>query len=83
MKRAEPEHVDKLGNRVHVNDVVAVVHQNNLIIAKIIKIYPKMVRIKEFKTIRFRYDTGEHNKYSSEMVRISEADAVIYILKNT
>jgi hypothetical protein len=83
MSKPDPEHFDKLGNRVNINDVVAVGHHNGLMIAKVIKINPKMIRVREFKAVKYSWASGEYNKYSSEMVRIPEPDAVMYILKNT
>ena len=68
---------------VNINDVVAAGHRHGLIIARVIKINPKMIRVKEFKTMKYSWESGEYNIYPSEMVRISEADAIIYILKNT
>lgn len=80
MSKKEIEHFDKLGDRLNINDVVAVAHHNSLMIAKVIKITPKMIRIKNFK--KSRWDDGEHNKYSSDAVKIQESAALIYILKN-
>lgn len=83
MSKLDPEHFDKLGNRVNINDVVAVAHHNGLMIARIIKIHPKLIRVRDFKNAKYSWATGEYNKYSSDMVKIPEPDAVMYILKNT
>lgn len=83
MNKPEPDHFDKLGNRLAVNDVVAVAHRNSLMIARVIKLNSRMLKVKEFKQTHFEWDTNEYNKYPFESVKINEADAVIYILKNT
>lgn len=83
MNKVEPQHYDKLGNLLKVNDVVAVAHHNGLMIGRITKINNKMVKVKEFKEIPSRFDPGEYNKYSSEMVKIPDHDDVVYVLKHT
>lgn len=85
MKKTEKEiiHYDKLGNRLEINDVVAVPHFNQLIIARIIKLNAKMIKVKKFQPSTSRYNSSEHLKYPSDTVKIPEADAVMYILKNT
>jgi hypothetical protein len=49
-------------------------------IGKVIKLNPKMLKIKEFRKNR-SWGSGEYNIYSSETVIIPGADAVIYILQ--
>jgi len=83
MTKPDPEHFDKLGNQLKVDDVVAVPHHNNLIIARVTKLNSKMIKVKEFRKASLRWDTGEHNKYAEDTVKLSEADAVMYILKYT
>ena len=83
MNKIEPEHFDKLGNRLRVNDVVAASHHNSLMIARVTKLNNKMIKVKEFRKTTSKWDTGEHNKYAHDTVRLHEADAVMYILKYT
>lgn len=64
MTKPDPEHFDKLGNQLKVNDVVAVPHHNNLMIARVTKLNNKMIKVKEFRKATSRWDTGEHNKYA-------------------
>lgn len=83
MTKPQPEHFDKLGNKIELDDVVAVAHHNGLMVARVVKLNNKMVKVREFKKVTSRYNTGEHNKYSSDMVRITGPAATVYILKNT
>jgi hypothetical protein len=83
MTKPKPEHFDRLGNKIELDDVVATAHHNGLIIARVIKLNDKMVKVREFRKTHSRWDPDEYNKYSSEMVRIPGPDATIYILKNT
>jgi hypothetical protein len=76
------QHLDKLGNIIAVDDVVAVAHHNMLMIAKVIKLNKKMIKVKEIKP-HTKYGSSEYNKYSSEVARLNGNDAVMYILKNT
>jgi hypothetical protein len=77
-----PTHLDRLGNLLAVDDVVAVADSNTLMIARITKLNPKMIKVTKIgKKAMWRAD--EQNKYSCDCVKISEADAVMYILKNT
>ena len=77
-----PTHLDRLGKTLAVDDVVAVVDSNTLMIAKITKLNPKMIKVTKIgKKAAWRAD--EQNKYPNDCVKISEADAVMYILKNT
>lgn len=83
MTKPQPQHFDKLGNKIELNDVVATAHHNGLMIARVIKLNNKMVKVREFRKEPSRWNSGEYNKYSSEMVRIPGPDATLYILKNT
>lgn len=83
MTKPQPDHFDKLGNKIELDDVVATAHHNRLIIARVIKLNNKMVKVREFRKSPSRWDPAEYNKYSSEMVKIPGPDATIYILKNT
>jgi hypothetical protein len=74
-------HLDKLGKPLAVDDVVAVADHNSLMIAKVIKLNPKMIKVAKLIN-KSTWHTGEHNKYSQDCVKVDDADAVIYVLKN-
>jgi hypothetical protein len=75
-----PVHRDILGRDISIDEIVAFSHHNQLKIGKVIKLNPKMLKIKEFRKNR-SWGSGEYNIYSSETVIIPGADAVIYILQ--
>lgn len=79
--KPSPEHKDKLGNILQVDDVVAVAHHNVLLIAKVIKLNPKMVKLKGISNKI--YSSGTFDKYSDDMVKLQNADVTFYILKNS
>lgn len=76
-----PEHRDILGKDISLDDIVAFSHHNMLKIGKVVKLNPKMLKIKEFRKNR-SWGGGEYNIYSSETVIIPGADAIIYILQH-
>lgn len=71
-------HKDRLGRDLTVGDCVAVSHHNQLMIAIIKKLNPKMIKVSELGT-RYR---SEYNKYSSECVRLDGPEVSIYLLKH-
>lgn len=71
------EHKDRLGRILKVGDCVAVSHHNQLMIAIIKKITPKMIKVSELGT-QYR---SEYNKYSSECVRLDGPEISVYLLK--
>jgi len=77
------EHVDRLGNVITVDSIVAVAHKNRLMIGRVTKLHPKMISVKEILKEARAYSSGEHNKYPHDLVRIPDSDAVMYILRNT
>lgn len=77
----EIKHYDKLGKLISVGDCVAAPQSNVLIIAKVIKINPKMVKIKQFNTSSLSYHRGEYNKYSTDLVVLNAPDVTAYLLK--
>jgi hypothetical protein len=71
------EHKDILGKTISIGDVVAMSTYNNLTIAVVDKINPKMIRVKRPNT------TWTQNKYPSDLIKIDNADAMEYLLRNT
>lgn len=70
------EHTDCLGRTLLVGQCVAVAHHNQLMIAIIKKITPKMVKISELG------GRSEYAKYSSECVLLEGPEVSMYLLKN-
>lgn len=79
---SDPKHYDKLGREIKLNDCVAAPYHNSLMIAKVIKLNPKMVKIKKFNTSSKSWHTGEYNKYSDDLVVIDDAAVTVYLLKS-
>ena len=78
--KAQPEHVDRLGRPIELGNYVAVGHHNGLMIAQVIKLNPKMIKIAKVPPGRF---VSEYNKYPTEMVVLDSDEMVFYILKNS
>lgn len=70
------DHKDRLGRILKVGDCVAVSHHNQLMIAVIKKLNPKMIKVIELGS-RYR---SSYNKYSSECVRLDGPDISLYLL---
>jgi hypothetical protein len=81
MAQPIPEHKDKLGVTLKEGDCVATASSNSLIIAKVVRLTPKMVRIKQIKLFTERY-SWETNKYPSDVIKLDGPDVTMYLLKN-
>jgi hypothetical protein len=75
------EHTDKLGRILKVGDCVATASSNSLMIARIIKITPKMVKVVEIGK-KTRWGAYEINKYPFDVIKLDSPDVTIYLLKN-
>lgn len=75
------KHLDKLGREIKLNDCVVAPHHNSLMIAKVIKINPKMIKIKKINAIITNYYSGEYNKYGSDLVILNGPEITAYLLK--
>lgn len=77
MARPDIHHVDKLGCDIKVDDlVVAPYSGTSLVIAKVTKLNPKML------TLRQIGKKWQFNRYPAETVVINDGNAVMYVLKN-
>jgi hypothetical protein len=81
--KPEPEHKDILGRKLTVGDFVAVTIFNDLKIAKVIKLNPKMVKVKVLDVRNNNWYRGEHNRYSGDMVIVDGPYISMYIIKNS
>lgn len=79
---AKPEHFDRLNNKIELGDVVVFPIANNLYIGRITKLNPKMVKVEEIKDKTSLWKR-EYNKYSVDIVKVPEKDAIVFLLKNT
>ena len=76
-----PVHLDKLGREIEVGSCVAVAHHNSLSVATVVKLTPKMVKIKIANITTNSWYSGVHNKYGDQMVVIDGPEVTMYLLK--
>jgi hypothetical protein len=76
-----PVHLDKLGREIEVGACVAVAHHNSLAVATVVKLTPKMVRIKIANITTNSWYYGHHNKYGDQMVVLEGPSVTMYLLK--
>jgi hypothetical protein len=74
---ADSEHRDKLGRQINLGDCVVAPYHNSLMVAKVIKLTPKMVKIKKLANKQ----TWEYNKYPQDLAIVNSADVTAYLLK--
>ena len=75
---SEPEHKDKLGKLINVDDYVVYPYHNTLSIGRVIKLNNKMVKIVKVPAGKYK-DTGT-NKYPIDMVKVNQEDITFYLL---
>jgi hypothetical protein len=75
MANPVPEHKDKLGRLLSVGEYVAYPDSNNLLLGTIIKLNPKMVKIKPLGR------TWDINKYPDDTLKVEGPDLTWYLLK--
>lgn len=77
MSKEEPNHKDKLGRDISIGDFVAYPGHNSLYVGKVTKLNPKMVKVLQLPRAKV-----EHNKYSSDTIRLEQKDMTWFMLKN-
>jgi hypothetical protein len=80
MAKEVPNHIDKIGNEIHLNDCVVFPSSNSLVVGKVVKINPKMLGVEEVSNNRWSY---KGNKYPQDCVVINSADVTMYMLRNS
>lgn len=76
--KALPEHKDKLGKIINIDDVVAYPSHNSLAIGKVVKLNNKMVKVTKIIAGK-RKDSGT-NKYPYDVVKLNPEDVTFYLL---
>lgn len=79
-KKEPPQHYDKLGNAINLDDCVAFPQNNSLTVGKVVKINNKMVGIEGLSSGR---RSGYYNKYPSDIVLVDPASVTLAMLKGT
>ena len=83
MKETEIKHYDVIGRPINVGDFVAVTIYNKLQIGQVIKLNPKMVKVKLLNVKTSNWYSGEHNRYPSDMALLDGEYLTFYLLKNS
>jgi len=79
---AEDTHKDILGKDLTVGSPVAVPHHNSMILAKVLALTPKMVKLSRLDTESPSPYSRELKKYARECVLLEPSDVTFYILRN-
>lgn len=75
-----PDHRDKLGRALAEGDCVAFPSSNSLCIGTIIKINPKMLKVKQLGATG--YWARGTNKYPEDLVKLEGEEVTVYLLKH-
>ena len=78
-KPREDVHKDILGKDITVGSHVAAPHHNTMVLARVLALTPKMVKLEKLNTVSFR----EIKKYAWECVLLEPNDVTYYILRNS
>ena len=73
------QHKDKIGQTIQRGDVVAFPQHRSLSIGIVIKINPKMIKIRQIKQ-KTRYDPPEYNKYPEDCVKLDCPEVSMYLI---
>lgn len=77
MAKELPEHKDKLGQTIVVDDFVAFPVGNSLQVGKVTKINPKMIKVEKLPARQYG---SEWNKYPSDIIKIDSSLTTLYLL---
>ena len=75
-----PEHHDKLGRLLAEGDCVAFPSSNSLCIGTVIKVNPKMLKVKQLGATG--YWARGTNKYPDDLVKLDGEEVTVYLLKH-
>ena len=76
------EHRDKLGQELNISDCVVWPNQNKLEIGLIVKLNPKMIKVKRIEPPK-RWQPSTWNKYPEDIVKIDGPLVSMYIIKHS
>lgn len=75
-----PEHHDKLGRPLAEGDCVAFPSSNSLCIGTVIKLNPKMLKVKQLGSTG--YWARGTNKYPEDLVKLEGEEVTVFLLKH-
>ena len=77
MNKEIPKHTDVFGQELLVDDCVVFPAHNSMIVGKVIKLTPKMVRVQK---VGGKW-SSEWNKYPLDLVKVHGPEVTMYLLK--
>jgi len=80
MAKESPQHKDKLGQDLLVDDCVTFPVSNDLIIGKVTKLNNKMVKVSKVPSGKW---ASEWNKYPEDLIKLDSSLITLYLLKNS
>lgn len=80
--KEEVIHKDRLGVVIKLGDVVAYPHQNSLHIGIVIRMNPKMVKVKHVVK-KSRFEPPELNRYPKDCVILKGSEVSMFLLNPT
>jgi hypothetical protein len=80
-KKEPPRHFDKIGHEIKLDDVVVSVSDNSLILATVIKINPKTVKISKICDAPTKWNARTFDRYGHEVKIINGPEVTLYLLK--
>lgn len=83
MSSNTPKHQDLFGKLLAVGDCVVYPQTNSLYVGTVVKLNPKMVKVKNIKTSPSRWYSGETNKYPIDLVKVDGPEVTMFLLKNS
>ena len=75
--KTQIKHTDVFGQELLIDDCVVFPSHNSLIVGKVIKLNPKMVKVMR---VGGKY-ASEWNKYPVDLVKVHGAEVTMYLLK--
>lgn len=79
MAKEVPIHYDRIGREVAEGDIVAVADYNGLILARVTKLNPKMIKVQRIPE-SFR-DRKGRLKYAHDSIKLDPNDVAIHLLE--
>lgn len=80
MAKELPQHQDKLGQDLAIDDCVTFPAHNSLVVGKVIKLNNKMVKVQKVGNTKY---SMEWNKYPEDLIKLDSSVVTLYLLKNT
>lgn len=78
------QHFDIFDKEITVGSFVAASWNNcDLKVCEVIKVNPKMIKVKRLEIGDKKFYRNEKNKYPHELVLVDKDDVVMYILRNS